>query len=1030
MKSPDRPILWWAHCFALLLSAAAYGNAQGLTANVSVLTPGLTLERAIKGGETHQYQITLAAGECVILEVDAAATQVVWEVRGETDRMLMDGEMKNSPRLWLVADQVTTYQLKILPHSPQASAQLYRLRVAEQRPATEADRNLFYAQDSLQRAIHFYGHEDENSLRQAAANARAAAERWDAAGFLRDAAIAYNLQAMSLQRLDDITASLSTYQQALQRFRTIGDQREEANTMNNLAGLLLRVGEAQQALDTLDKLLVARDEIIPALQIGRAHIFAASAYRRLGDLTKARSFLETALQITRSKRGGSYYSMNAEGQALYELGRTCRELGDYRQALAVLQEWFTVIGGNEYLLRVESCKIRKAMADVYFSRGEYEQAQEQYREALAAFQQVGSPFHRAAIRNDLGATALALGRINEARGWYDEALAQGEALANVTVTLPAQIGLARVARRQGDDATALARIEQAVQLIESQRARIVSPDLRATFLASQREAYELQLDLLAQLGEREKSATRRAAAFAASERGRARSLLEMLSANAGQMLTTADSQLAARERDLRQKISLKADQQTRLSGQPETVEQQTRRNNELALLLAEYERLTQQIRQRDPHYAALTEAQPLTPGEIQQQVLDDKTLLLEYALGAERSWLFAVTRTQLHSFPLPPRRVLEQAARDLYALMEAHARPPVFRSITEAQRWREAQQQQFDAIASQLGQMLLAPVRDWLPQKRLLIVPDGALHYVPFAALPEPSLVRRQLSVVKGNAPRLTDNGQRTTDKRQPLIVHHELLTLPSASLLALLRREAAGRGAAGKTLALFADPVFSADDERVARPQARVTAVSDATLPVRREGGFARLSASRQEAEFIRRLAADSESKIALDFDASHSAVTDADLQQYRYVHFATHGVLDSQRPALSALVLSQVDAQGARQNGYLRTLDVFRLRLNAELVALSGCQTALGREISGEGLVGLTRGFMYAGARRVMASLWQVSDVATAELMRRFYQGLLGKRKLSPAAALRAAQLEMMKNPRYSAPWYWAAFTLQGEW
>ena len=250
-----------------------------------------------------------------------------------------------------------------------------------------------------------------------------------------------------------------------------------------------------------------------------------------------------------------------------------------------------------------------------------------------------------------------------------------------------------------------------------------------------------------------------------------------------------------------------------------------------------------------------------------------------------------------------------------------------------------------------------------------------------------------------------------------------------------MLRQVWRERMPAPLTLALFADPVFGAYDERVQMTAAPVRPVpasarSEHTGPPL----LARLPFSRQEANAIAALVPAAQRKLALDFAAGRAAVLSEDLTQYRYLHFATHGRLDNEHPELSALALSAVDRQGAAQDGFLRTMDVFDLKLNAELVVLSGCRTALGKEVNGEGLIGLTRGFMYAGARRVLASLWQVNDAATAELMRRFYQGLLtaqpdGK-NLTSTAALRAAQIAMWRDKRWQTPYYWAAFVLQGEW
>jgi len=193
--------------------------------------------------------------------------------------------------------------------------------------------------------------------------------------------------------------------------------------------------------------------------------------------------------------------------------------------------------------------------------------------------------------------------------------------------------------------------------------------------------------------------------------------------------------------------------------------------------------------------------------------------------------------------------------------------------------------------------------------------------------------------------------------------------------------------------------------------------------------GGLGRLPFSRQEAAAIAAFASSGQVLTATGFAANRAAATSAQLADYRIVHFATHGVLNTRRPELSGVVLSLLDRAGHKQDGFLRLHDVYNLKLAADLVVLSGCQTALGKDLGGEGLVGLTRGFMYAGARRVVASLWQVDDESTAELMKRFYRAML-KDGRPPSEALRVAQLEMSRDRRWAAPFYWAGFVLQGEW
>ncbi|MEO7672959.1 MAG: CHAT domain-containing protein [Pyrinomonadaceae bacterium] len=277
------------------------------------------------------------------------------------------------------------------------------------------------------------------------------------------------------------------------------------------------------------------------------------------------------------------------------------------------------------------------------------------------------------------------------------------------------------------------------------------------------------------------------------------------------------------------------------------------------------------------------------------------------------------------------------------------------------------------------------------------------------------------------------------------MIIGHEVVSLPSASALAIQRTELMGRQPAPKLLAVIADPVFDRTDVRFKAPpsapddksQAQtgipsdtrgLEHVADASASERRLV-IRRLPFTRQEADGLMALALKNLSFRATDFEASRSNVLSGDLAQYRYVHFATHGLMDTERPGLSALVLSTVDADGKPQDGFLRANDIYNMKLPAELVVLSACQTGLGKEVKGEGLIGLTRGFMYAGARRVVVSLWSVNDKATSDLMTKFYRGML-KHNERPAAALRAAQIEMWKQKKWQSPYYWAAFTMQGEW
>jgi CHAT domain-containing protein len=409
---------------------------------------------------------------------------------------------------------------------------------------------------------------------------------------------------------------------------------------------------------------------------------------------------------------------------------------------------------------------------------------------------------------------------------------------------------------------------------------------------------------------------------------------------------------------------------------------------------------------------------PLTLSNIQTEVLDEETLLLEYALGEEKSFLIAVTPRALSIFELPKREEIEAAARRVYDLLSAHNRVVPGETLQQRALRLQHAQAEYPQAAAALSRMILKPAASELATKRLLIIAEGALQYVPFSALPEPEAGLR--------------------NKAQPLIVRHEIVTAPSASVMAIIRNDAAHRPAAEKLLAILADPVFDQVDSRITQhEQGALVARSALDMPsdITRSGAesgvphFERLRFSRLEAERIARLVQGPGKFTALDFAASRATATSPDLVQYRIIHFATHGIINNQHPELSGLVLSLVNDKGEPVDGFLRLYDVYNLKLGADLVVLSACQTALGKEMAAEGLVGLTRGFIYAGVPRVIASLWRIDDRATAELMSRFYQAML-VRNQRPAAALRTAQLTMWKVQGWESPYYWAAFTLQGEW
>ncbi|MBD0373109.1 MAG: CHAT domain-containing protein [Pyrinomonadaceae bacterium] len=813
--------------------------------------------------------------------------------------------------------------------------------------------------------------------------------------------------------LGEYRKALGLCEQALSIRRSLNDRQSEATVLNNMGNSYANLGEYQKALDLYMQALMIHKSGNNPQNLGIALSNVGWLYATLGEHQKAIDFYNEALSIFRAA-GDQYREANVLGN----IAATYADMKDFRKALEINQQ--VLVLRRAVNNRAGEAITLNNIAGCYSNLGDKQKALDYYNQSLAIHRAVGDPRHLSTTLRNIGALYKDMGDIQKALAFFNEGLQMTRATGDRNNEAGILAHIARLERDRGNLTEARKIIEEALAAVESLRINIKSQALRASFFASVRSYQELNIDLLMRLNKQRPSEGFDAAALQASERARARSLLELLTEAGAEIRQGVEASLLERERALRQSISDKADRQTRLLSGKYTPEQAAAAAKEIDALMTEYEQVQAQIRQTSPRYAALTRPTPLSLKEIQTDVLDGETLLLEYSLGEEKSFMWAVTQGSIQSFELPKRAEIESAARHVYELLTARNQT-VANETPEQRRTRiEQAEAEYPKASLALSRMLLGPVAAELKNRRLVIVGDGLLQYTAFAALPAPDA--------------------RTDTPATPLIAEREIVTLPSASVLAVLRREAAGRKRADKTLAVFADPVFDKDDPRIKLlgkgPGAAAAVAANSPMDVVKrsasESGlqdFVRLRFSRQEADQIVRLAGSAQKLEAVDFEANRAVVTSPELARYQIVHFATHGLINNQHPELSGVVLSLVDQEGRPQNGFLRLYDIYNLKLGADLVVVSACQTALGKDIKGEGLVGLTRGFMYAGVPRVVASLWQIDDRATAELMRRFYEGMLGK-GLRPSAALSAAQASMAKDKRWQSPYYWAAFTLQGEW
>lgn len=1061
------------------------------------LTLGKNIERRLSDKEIQVYAIATTSGQYNRVLVRRLNIPLAITLSAPDGKRLTQGQCVSllpCVYTWLSA-AAGSYRLEIKPLRAGLAKGWYEVQLVEQRPAHASDQTRIRAATALMEGdkLQFLGASDkaEEQYKSAFASFQSVGDQWSAALTLMSHARIYFksdtsqqahelfAQSLTLWRalgdhkmeaqtfvdlgnlsnlIGETKAALEQYQQALTLQRAIGDRWGEAASLSHLADLYASLDDPQQSLvyrnQSYQLYLASGETGGAAFELNSLGTFYYSIgdyeraieytrqtiplwqdagderseagmlknigymYQLMGEPAKAIEFYTRGLTLTHAKNFTGMESgfLAILGEAYRDLNEPQKALDYFQQALALRQKL-----GNRHTTFLSHC----LLANAFEKAGNHAQARDHLKQATALWPTMDDNATKEFGLRLLGETYVGIGAYDEARPYFERLLAMARARDSRSVEAAALVHLAEVAAAREPLDEARAQMETALKLHESLRGKLPSDELRSSYFPKVKRHYQLYLDILMRLHRAHPAAGYDAAALQANERTRARTLLEMLHEARLDIRRGIEPTLLERDRSLRQQLNTKAAARSRLPAKATT--EFAAATADINALEREYELLQAQIRTTSPQYAALTAPQPLSVSEI-QQALDADTLLLEFALGKESSYLWAVTSTSLASYELPRRAEIEAAAKRVYSLLTA--RQPVRGETAQQYRDRVAQAEAaYDKAAAELSRMILSPAAALLPGKRLLIVADGALQYVPFAALPEPKDERGTMNAEKGKP-------HRSSFIPHPLIVHHEIINLPSASVLTVLRQAAQDRKPAARAIAVIADPVFEATDPRLKPPRAKQPPIDSlaaqnlerALRDVAGErGALSRLPFTRAEANAIRALVPGA--LTALDFKASKTLATSPELRQYRVVHFATHGVLDATHPALSGLVLSLVNERGEAQDGFLRLHEIYNLDLPADLVVLSACQTALGREVWGEGMIGLTRGFMHAGAQRVLASLWKVDDSTTADVMQRFYRALLKEGK-TPAAALRATQLEMHKQPQWQSPYFWAAFVLQGEY
>lgn len=1015
-----------------------HGDREPTTEDLPPLVTGVLREGALGSGQTGVYPVQLDAGDYVRLAVEQRGIDLVVSLADPHGREILSVDSptgaQGTETLFAVAETSGLYRVELRPWSRSARGR-YSIRIEERHPATRQDRRRALAARAFAAGERERGESADGSLPAAIARYEEALTHWQAAGEdwhrtvtrgrlvqlrrqrgeVQEAGVQCHRALHEVEALQDPRLEVTllndcgsvfhlagrtldarnAWEEALGIAERTGDLREQTVSVNNLALLHRYLGEPWMALVLYDRALEGWRRLGDHEGEAATLHNLAKLYNFLGLLPEAVDTLHSALALSRA-------SSDVAGQAA-----TLTALGDVHLQSGAAQEALTTLKMAIELREQAQDWRGKAvtldrMAATAQALGRMEDARRLYREALDIFQQVGDRLSTAHTLASLGELTWQGGETQAASDLLSQALQLFDEMDEINGVADIFFRRARLHKDQGDLAAARDELEKALELVESMRTEVRSPELQASYFAQVQSQYDLYIEVLMALHEREPDAGHDVRAFEVAETRRARSLLEALALGAGEPVRAADRGLEERRALVAEEIAAREQvrMKTRTDETPE--EPETAEARELRALLLERAKIETRLRRAgsEPEVGV----RPLTAEEIQTRVLDPDTQLLLYSLGRQRSFVFLLGAGGFEAHVLPPRAEIEQLALRFHRLLtRSH-----MRSV----------ETQTQLVAGALGEILLGPVAEHLDKTRLVVVTQGALQYIPFAALRAPS-----------------STGAAIGEEAPPLVVTHEIVHLPSASVLGTLRQRWRTRPLPPKLLAVVADPVFQASDPRVtgkpASEAAPMTVLAELTrsVPDLGFGEFERLPASRREAETILELVPPAERFEALGFAARREMILGGGLDRYRILHFATHSFLHAQHPELSGVVLSLVDEKGRPLDGFLRAHEISQLHLPVELVVLSGCRTALGREVRGEGLVGLTQGFFQAGAARVIVSLWEVNDEGTAELMRRFYDRLL-KESLSPAAALRAVQISMREDERWQAPSYWAGFTLQGEW
>ncbi len=837
----------------------------------------------------------------------------------------------------------------------------------------------------------------------------------------------------------EFTRMLEQQEKALNFFQIAGDKQGETETLIELAYSRIinndRLGgreSAEKALEIADRTGDLRNRVFALIVLGDAFqrigewqtavgyfleaekhfpdnldLFEkAVLYNRLGfynlafdELNQAKNYFQKSFALF--DRLG-----NAEGRSelLTELGQIYVRQGNLPEAMSYFDKSRTFAAADPIALGVLDLKI----GETFYNQNDFSLAEKHFRLALEQYRKIGISYRTAEVLEKLGLIYARQKDFLRARESFLAALKLNRKVFSKFAEAQNLFNLAALDDLENRPADALENIKESIKLTEAAHGETANSRLRRSYLANVHDRYELFIKLLMKMHRQFPNENYALAALQTAEKSRARVMLETLALAEADFMKDADAETVRREKEIRFLLNAKADKLTEILSRNGSRAEVEQLDGEINQLENDLEEIKARLKQNSPLYSAIKNPAPFDVEEFRKNVLDDDSLLAEFAFGDEESYLWLIGKTGFYAFVLPPREQIEakiQTLRELLAARQINADEEI-----EVYQTRIAQaENEFQQTAKLLSREIFGQAAEKFGAKRLIIVPDGKLNYFPVSALPLPD-----------------------SANDEPILLSNEVIYEPSASTLSLLA-ERKNPAAADKILLIFSDPVFTKDDSRFAANDAAENSEAGKTLTenfrfAESLNSLARLTASKAEADSIIKILGTSKTKNFSGYAANRRQLLEANAADYKILHFATHGLINEERPELSGIVLSRFDENGRKLNEFVRLQDIYGLDLNSDLVVLSACETGIGKEVRGEGLMSLNNAFLQVGAKTVMSSLWKVEDTATLELMKNFYESLAGG-NVTPSKALQTAQIKLRQNKQFQSPFYWAAFTIQGD-